>query len=152
MLDLSNKYVLAGIALGAIALGAAIYIYITKYRSKSSFNASPDREGEMVNKKIPLPGAPVEEAPVFVFFYATWCPHCEQMMDEWRQTEQALLGKINTKAIESENPEIAKHKFPGFPTLRMFPGGLNHPESFVDYRGPRKADAMIKFVMDGPEQ
>jgi len=148
MIDLKNPYVIAGIAVTAVIIGAGIYMYVTKYRSKNPFQATENVKKEV--KAVPVPST--IEAPTFVFFYATWCPHCEHMMGDWEETQKALLGKINIKSIESANPEMANHKIPGFPTLRMFPRGLSSPEEYVDYKGPRKAQDMIKFVMEGPSE
>jgi len=148
MPDLKNNYVIAGLVVAAAVIGVGIYIYVTKYRSKNTFKANENDE-----RKNTKPVAPVQaDAPTFVFFYATWCPHCEHMMGDWEETQKSLLGKVNVKAIESANPEMANHKIPGFPTLRMFPRGLSAPNEYIDYKGPRKAQDMIKFVMEGPEQ
>jgi thiol-disulfide isomerase/thioredoxin len=154
-LDLSNKYVLAGIAVAAVALSALVYIYVTKYRSKSN-TADADDVIEPVagpgrDPRRPAPLSP-DDSPTFVLFHATWCPHCKHMMGDWAETENVLKGKINMKMIESAEPEMAKHKVGGFPTIRMFPRGLNNPDEYVDYTGPRTADGMIKFVMEGPDR
>lgn len=150
-LDLSNKYVLAGLVAAVAVIGVGLYFYITRRNSKNSF-AGPVEEGKVAPVRAPPSGVPSgQDAPVLVFFYATWCPHCTTMMGDWVEVEKALLGKVNVKAIESENPEMANHQIPGFPTLRMFPQGLGHPSMYVDYTGPRNADGIMKFVMEGPD-
>jgi thiol-disulfide isomerase/thioredoxin len=151
LLDLNNKFVVAGLIAAAAVIGVGIYLYVTRYRSKNSFQAGEDLSGG-AGAKPRSPSPSTADAPVFVLFYATWCPHCEHMMGDWKATEKELSGKFHTKAIESADPEAAHHQIPGFPTLRMFPRGLKDSKTFVDYKGPRTAQDMVNFVMVGPPQ
>ncbi len=129
------------IIVAAAIIGVGIYIYLNKLYSKDSFvkvaapptRAAPDKRA----------------APTLVFFYADWCPACEAMLSEWVATEQALLGKVETKAIESANPEMSRFTIQGFPTIRFYPIGLD-ADTYLDYKGPRKAEQLVEFAI-GPQ-
>lgn len=144
MIDLKNPYVIASLVGAAAIIGVGIYMYFTKYKGKTQML---EEEQKMVNEVV----AP-KEGPTFVLFYATWCPHCENMMGDWDKAQSFLQDKIDIRKIESADPEIKNHQIPGFPTLRMFPRGIQNSGEYVDYKGPRKTDSIVSFVMNGPEQ
>src|SRR5690242_4882460 len=120
-MDFTNKYVIAGIVVAAVVIGATIYyVYYRRHQSKSPFTDVDLDEAVTEAAKLKELERARRSQPTLVFFHATWCPHCQNMMDAWRQTEKELLGKINTRAIESADPDMASYTIEGFPTIRLF--------------------------------
>ena len=82
--------------------------------------------------------------PKVVLFYVPWCPHCKNMMPEWKQLEQNLEGtqtKVDKVNCE-EKPDVAKeNEVDGFPTIILFKDGKSIP-----YEGDRTAEAIKDFV------
>ncbi len=142
--DRKTAIIVGVVVVSAVAVGT--YIYLTKYRdhpkgigSLSDHFAVVDTGKNMLVKPVNAP------QPTLVLLYADWCPHCEHMMGDWKQTQQTLQGNVNVIAIESKDPRMSKFQCSGFPTIRMYPNGLDS-DDFVEYTGPRQAREMIAFA------
>jgi len=86
--------------------------------------------------------------PALVFFHATWCPHCTHMAPVWEEVKK-IVGtgaSVVLKSVESAEPEMKNHTVPGFPTIRLFPKGLAHPNEFEDYKGERSTEGILTFL------
>jgi thioredoxin-like negative regulator of GroEL len=88
-----------------------------------------------------------DSAPVFVFFFVNWCGYCKQTKPEVEKLGNQYHG-VDIKHIDCEkSPEMAqKHDVKGFPTMKLFPKGINNTDGVVDYNGPRKVGHMKKFI------
>ena len=98
------------------------------------------------------PYEPFEDAakPKLIFVYATWCPHCKDILPEMQDLEKKSPIKIGKKEvvvelIESEEKEKINglgRKINGFPTflLQTADGTLN------EYQGERTRDAIVSFI------
>lgn len=42
-------------------------------------------------------------SPVAIFYYASWCPHCQVMHEPWKQLEKEDGGKTKFVKMESED-------------------------------------------------
>jgi thiol-disulfide isomerase/thioredoxin len=91
-----------------------------------------------------------ENKPKLIFVYATWCPHCKDILPEMQDLEKKSPVKVGKKEvlvelIESEEKEKINslgRKINGFPTflLQTADGTLK------EYEGERTRDAIVKFV------
>ena len=70
-------------------------------------------------------------------YWAEWCPHCHDMMPEWKKLGSAYKG-IKIEALEQKKTKV---KVDGYPTI-IFRSG-NKKEI---YEGPRTKSAIIKFL------
>ena len=69
-------------------------------------------------------------------YWADWCPHCHDMMPEWKKLGSAYKG-IQIQALEQKQSGF---KGP-FPTI-IFRNG----NSMEKYEGPRTKSALVKFL------
>ena len=89
------------------------------------------------------------EAPTFVFFHATWCPHCtsQEMQKTWSELKSILSqNNVLTQEIESKNPEIKKYVIKGYPTLRLYMKGLQNNTLFAEYQGKMNTKDIVEFI------
>jgi len=86
------------------------------------------------------------------------------MMAAWHQAAQVL----RQSGVQVEDLEYSKHKdivqrcgVQGFPTIRLYPEGVGIPGTntmdysvgkFVEYRGNRTAESLIKFARSGGQE
>nr|QBK86262.1 MAG: thioredoxin [Marseillevirus LCMAC102] len=93
--------------------------------------------------------------PALVMFYANSCGHSKAMLPSWQQAHQTLSqsGQFELIALEQEKygAEIQKHGISGFPTIRFYPEGFPS-EKFIEYKGNRTTDSLIKFVKSGGQE
>ena len=71
-------------------------------------------------------------------YYANWCPHCHDMMPEWKKLGGSYKG-IKIQAIEQKR--MKRKDINGFPTI-LFSDGQR--ESM--YEGPRTKSGFVKFL------
>lgn len=87
-----------------------------------------------------------------VKIYASWCPACIMMEDEWKKLETMLKGKSNIKVVSIEQKEEKKLKdfnkklkmpleIDGYPTIaKIEDGEINY------YSGFRTSEPMYNWV------
>ena len=68
-------------------------------------------------------------------YWAEWCPHCHEMMPEWKKLK---FPGVQIEAIEESESSI---KVPGYPTI-IFRDG----KKMEKYNGPRTASHLKKFL------
>ena len=66
-----------------------------------------------------------EKAVVLVEFYASWCPHCHQMMPVVDQVKELLEGKVAVYQFDiDENRELAEQEgVQSIPTFVVYKNG-----------------------------
>ena len=146
---------------GAFLLGLFIYWFFLSSDRKSGFDGTPPpqpqhqpqpRQPSSSPGPTPHPqgqGQP-RAGPVLVLFYGNHCPHCHSMMQAWGEVKQALAGKIEVKDIEGNSPEMAGYVPPkGVPTIRLYPNGVEDQNTFMEHKGDRSAQSLMKFAMTG---
>ena len=71
-------------------------------------------------------------------YYADWCPHCHDMMPEWKKLGKTHKG-IKIQTIEQKQSK--RKDITGFPTI-MFSDGQRETK----YEGPRTKSGFVKFL------
>ena len=88
--------------------------------------------------------------PTMVLFYAPWCGHCKTMKPEYEQLRKKYMKNPNKNVAMincDDHKEFAsKAGVQGFPTLRLYKNPKD--DKYVDYDGPRTADAIETFLSD----
>jgi protein disulfide-isomerase-like protein len=88
--------------------------------------------------------------PTMVLFYAPWCGHCKTMKPEYEQLREKYMKNPNKNVAMincDDHKEFAsKAGIQGFPTLRYYKNPKD--DKYVDYEGPRTADAIEAFMND----
>ena len=86
--------------------------------------------------------------PSLVVFKAEWCGHCKRAMPEIQKLMDKNLDNVKIIVIDSDNqPDLVKtHGVQGFPTIRMYPQGLNNKENYTDYEGERNVEGFTTFL------
>jgi protein disulfide-isomerase A6 len=89
-------------------------------------------------------------------FYAPWCGHCKSLAPEWAQAAKELAGEeIALGAVDATVAQSLGQRFgvKGYPTIKYFPGGDKAGDSSAqDYRGERKASAIVEFALGKLEE
>lgn len=87
-----------------------------------------------------------------IAFIAPWCGHCKTLLPEWAAASiklhgsGAMLGVIDA-TIETEL--AAEYGIEGFPTVKLFPGGVGKSSSSaVTYEGGREERQIVQFILD----
>lgn len=141
------------IGLGVLLLLALGYIaYISFF--KEDYTPPVPQQPQPRPQPIPQNPAEVESnvggtKPALVLFYADWCGHSKNMLDDWKKAKENLLqsGQFDVIDIKQEDQgqEIAKHGIKGFPVVRLYPEGFPSAK-FIEYKGNRTANSFLKFV------
>ncbi len=90
------------------------------------------------------------EGKTMALFYAPWCGHCKKTIPEWDKFKS--MNKTDVKIVKidcDKYPELAeKHGIKGYPTIYFLPYGLNNPMDRIEYKGDRKGEAFLTFVVN----
>ena len=128
------------VAAGSAVVAFGVYLYLRRQDSKKNFvlleKEAPKPQPEPLDKK----------QPVLVLLYADWCPHCKNVISKWGVIQNELLGKVNAVAIESKDPKLRNFQFQGFPTIRLYPQGLES-NNFIEYAGQREPAEIVNFAL-----
>jgi len=88
--------------------------------------------------------------PTMVLFYAPWCGHCKSMKPEYERLREKYKKNSNKNVVMincDDHKEFAsKAGIQGFPTLRLYQNPKD--DKYVDYEGPRTADAIETFLSE----
>ncbi len=95
-----------------------------------------------------------EEDIKVVLFHVSWCPHCKNFIPEWKKLGDSISLDNNScdvleEQCDAEGNEDAPKRYnvedriEGYPTVILFKG-----EDIIDYNGPRKAEAISKWVKE----
>ena len=88
--------------------------------------------------------------PTMVLFYAPWCGHCKTMKPEYERLREKYKKNSNKNVVMincDDHKEVAsKAGVQGFPTLRLYKNPKD--DKYVDYEGPRTADAIDTYLSD----
>jgi thiol-disulfide isomerase/thioredoxin len=71
-------------------------------------------------------------------YYANWCPHCHDMMPEWKKLGKVYKG-VKIQAIEQK--KMKRSGIEGFPTI-LFSDGQRETK----YEGPRTKSGFVQFL------
>ena len=135
----------------------------TSVLSGGQAGSSPNGSSGNGNKKkggpsrvVELTGANFEKevlqnpAVVVVAFTAPWCGHCTRLQPEWEQAakqlhgEGAVLGWVDA-TVETDLANAYSVK--GFPTIKVFGGGVKSAKDAVDYQGERTASSIVMNIL-----
>ena len=84
---------------------------------------------------------------VLIWFYATWCGHCNDMEDDWNKLSDNHPKGINLAKVESEdmsnyNKSPGEGELRGFPTRRLYDKG----NMVKEYEGNRDYNSIYDFA------
>jgi len=87
-----------------------------------------------------------------IAFIAPWCGHCKSLLPEWASASVrlhgsgAVLGVVDATVEE----ELAQeYGVKGFPTIKMFPGGVKSGASAAtEYRGGREERDIVRVMLE----
>lgn len=90
--------------------------------------------------------------PWIVFLVtAPWCGHCKALIPDWEEAakrldgEGAFLGWVDATA---ETQLAAMFKVQGYPTIKIFPGGVGKTYAdAMDYQGGRSAADIVRTIL-----
>ena len=88
-----------------------------------------------------------QKGPILIWFYATWCGHCNDMKEEWNKLdnnhpEGIKLGKIESSNMPNYNKSMGEKELLGYPTLRLYDKG----NLIKEYEGERNYESIYNFV------
>ena len=131
-----NKYVTYGLyLLLVVALVLISYYIYTFFKSVKKANGyTPDRENG-TNEEYSGNTNNVESADI-TLWYASWCPACKSIMNDWKETKQKYDGKkingctinfVEIDCSDNTNPISTKslndYNIEGFPTVKIIKDG-----------------------------
>lgn len=90
-----------------------------------------------------------EDVPTMTLFYVDWCGHCKKVKPTWNQFMDKYKSRddVNVVAIDCEkHKDLAKRfNISGYPTIKIFPRGMNNDES-IDYVQNRDLASFSKYL------
>jgi len=86
--------------------------------------------------------------PIFVEFYAPWCPYCKRLEPIWKELSEDPVAKENNVQIARLNADtytdfMARYDVSGYPTLILFQDGK--PSKL--YKGRVDFDSLKAFIV-----
>jgi thiol-disulfide isomerase/thioredoxin len=87
----------------------------------------------------------------FIQFYAPWCGHCRNFVDEYTYLSELanrklfLVGAYNSTQKDNEKVLQALN-IEGFPTIKFFSIGGNGQVTLTNYTESRDPDAMLDYL------
>ena len=83
-----------------------------------------------------------------VKFYAPWCGHCKALAPEWIKAATAMKGKVHFAEVDATvNTDLAsEYQIQGYPTIKLFKGGLKDSANVIDYNSERTAAGLVDFA------
>lgn len=90
--------------------------------------------------------SPSNNVAVVTYYYLPKCPYCVAFSDEWAKfdatADPSLMKAVSVDASDDSNKKtVAAEGISGYPTIRITKNG-----NTVDYKGERKATALIDYV------
>ncbi|KAL3319272.1 hypothetical protein Ciccas_002060 [Cichlidogyrus casuarinus] len=82
-----------------------------------------------------------------VFFYAPWCPHCQQSKPKYDEAAKKLNSPPKT-VLAAMNYFCSKVKIEGYPTVRYYKKG----EFWADFEDLITEESIIKFLKNPPKE
>lgn len=145
----SNKYFYIVIAVAAIFIGVAIYIY--NKNIAPSINPAYVPNKEFVDQGVDSDSANTAE---FMMFYANWCPLSKKAMPIWKEFKNTYENKTinNYRLIFNDvdcsdsndsamQAKLDSYKVEGFPTIKMLKG-----TEVIDFDANPTMDSLEQFV------
>jgi len=88
---------------------------------------------------------------IAVAFIAPWCGHCKSLLPEWEIAASKLSKagvSLATVDATTEEALAAKFQVQGFPTIKLFPGGIKKgPGDAMAYEGGREAEQIVQTLL-----
>jgi thiol-disulfide isomerase/thioredoxin len=147
----TNKYFYIIIAVAAIFIGVAIYIY-RRNIAPSIDPAYVDNE-EFVDKNG-SDSSNANDTAEFMMFYANWCPLSKKAMPVWNEFKETYENKTinNYRLIFNDvdcsdsndsamQAKLDSYKVDGFPTIKMLKGN-----EVIDFDANPTMDSLEQFV------
>ena len=159
----STVWVIVAIFLGAIILFAVFFpgrFHTSNPFVPETFDSYYD--GVMENLENSGSGSGLSSAdiattlssskPMFIMFKMNNCPHCVNMLDDFKGVREELAK--NGSVVKAEYLDVTEdsgnlfgpYNVNGFPTLMYFPDGPSKKSTGVKYEDQRKKADMLKFI------
>lgn len=143
----SNKHFYIIIAIAALFIGVAIYIYKT--------NIAPSIDPAYVaNKEFVDDNMGQVNTAEFMIFYANWCPLSKKAMPVWNEFKDTYENKtINNYRLiftdvdcsnsedSSMQAKLDSFKVEGFPTIKLLKG-----KEVIDFDANATSDNLEQFI------
>jgi len=86
-----------------------------------------------------------------VAFVAPWCGHCKALLPEWDAASLKLEGEgvfLGVVDATVEDSLAREYGVSGYPTIKVFPGGLKTASNAIDYQGGRQSEQIVKYALE----
>ncbi|KAG2130452.1 thioredoxin-like protein [Suillus bovinus] len=85
----------------------------------------------------------VDQAPIFVKFFAPWCGHCKKLAPTWIQVARRMQHKLNIAEVNCDEYKslCSKQGVTGYPMLFYYSHGTK-----TEYSGSRKYEPLVAFA------
>jgi len=106
------------------------------------FSESDDVEGKHDDRYI-------YRNKAFVLFYVPWCGYCKNVMPIWDQlTRKYQQGDVNIMKMDCEKFTnlSKKHEVESYPTIRLYPNGLQDNKNYITYVDSRDLNSFQRFL------
>jgi protein disulfide-isomerase-like protein len=136
----------------AVGVAAVIIAAVLVFRHIHTHKSDPEYVPVGIESFDGDSDSPAASAKTLALFYAPWCGHCKTVMPIWDRLDETHrssgLGEITIIKVNcDEQKDVAKqHGVSGFPTIKLFPQGLNVPDQAVEYQGDRSYDSLVDFM------